>query len=791
MRLASPLALAVLAATTALVGHGCSCGAPAEATCTPACNGKACGDDGCNGSCGDCSARAPACADAKTLRTFSATCRAGQCVVAHVDRSCAACSGGACGPCVPSCAGRACGDDGCGGTCGTCAATKPPDCESGTVARTYGAPSCSAGACVYPVAQRSCASCVDGACTGCVPDCLVHRCGDDGCGGSCGACDTGPYKACVDAKTLRSYTTPGTCDADGSCNFAVLDLACGGRCTPDFVAACADCTPACASGACGSDGCGGQCPSCGAQTCGGSGMGQCGTTTPAFPGVTPVLVAAHTPSAVVVSPDERHVALLRGPPDASPGQCNNLDLNLARATLEVATLPDAGATSVVAVTSSVAMSSGLGPKFSGDGKRLAFADGATSPCQDAAELELASADGTGISRVAIDVRWFAFAGSTLVWLARLPGNRAESLWARALPSGAPLVLATDADGDYALPDPTGAAVAYKRADGTYALAQTAGGTPTTLAPANSVRIDYGTWSHSGDYLAFVQYPKLTVAARDGSAVVDVAQSFDGAYAFSPDDARLAYSVASGGGADAVVVTLATNARVTLSGISMAAGGFAGSGTLSWSAGGAWLFALARPGPGQALSAARTSASGPFTLLASDNDWYISFAASPAEDYVAVTLAGPSTVLLVPLAGGAATTLFAMGGDAVFEATRAAPKLAVFDTIYASGALELYAADGTGRVVAPGVVYNRAPDGAPGQKRWYGRTLVYAASPRVDPQFDGATTFDVHGITDDGAKSGALGREVRWWRTAALDAPRRVFFATGPAAGDALYAVTLP
>ncbi|MBT9555860.1 MAG: hypothetical protein IV100_07525 [Myxococcales bacterium] len=63
----------------------------ASCSCTPDCNGKECGQDGCGGSCGQCSGSTPYC------------------------------DGGACtAECTPSCQGKTCGDDGCGGVCGTC-----------------------------------------------------------------------------------------------------------------------------------------------------------------------------------------------------------------------------------------------------------------------------------------------------------------------------------------------------------------------------------------------------------------------------------------------------------------------------------------------------------------------------------------------------------------------------------------------------------------------------------------------------------------------------------------------
>ena len=75
--------------------YGNCCADYAEfCTCTPDCTGKACGSDGCGGSCGTCGANAPYCTEA------------GQCT----DQ------------CTPKCDNVSCGDDGCGGSCGTCGA---------------------------------------------------------------------------------------------------------------------------------------------------------------------------------------------------------------------------------------------------------------------------------------------------------------------------------------------------------------------------------------------------------------------------------------------------------------------------------------------------------------------------------------------------------------------------------------------------------------------------------------------------------------------------------------------
>ena len=104
-----------------------------ELDCTPDCDGKNCGSDGCGGTCGD---------------------NEGQCADAQD-----ACVEGVC-TCQGSCDGKVCGDDGCGNSCGTC----------------DGNDECQGGQCV------------------CIPDCAnsSNACGDDGCGGSCGTCAIGP-----------------------------------------------------------------------------------------------------------------------------------------------------------------------------------------------------------------------------------------------------------------------------------------------------------------------------------------------------------------------------------------------------------------------------------------------------------------------------------------------------------------------------------------------------------------------------------------------------------------------
>ena len=146
--------------------------------CTPACDGKECGDDGCAGTCGTCGDDS-VCVEGQCECEFE-TCNSGCCPEGKV------CWFGGC--CLPSCDGKECGDDGCGGetACGICAVGQTcwfhecctPDCEG----KVCGVDGCG-GLCGECAGLEVCA---DGLC--CLPDCDGKECGSDGCGASCGAC---------------------------------------------------------------------------------------------------------------------------------------------------------------------------------------------------------------------------------------------------------------------------------------------------------------------------------------------------------------------------------------------------------------------------------------------------------------------------------------------------------------------------------------------------------------------------------------------------------------------------
>jgi len=101
-------------------------------------------------------------------------------------------------------------------------------------------------------------------CQACSASCQGKRCGDDGCGGSCGACP--PAEACVTGQCVSKLDCVPQCSGK-----ACGDNGCGGicgRCDPGAVCNAGTCVASCAPQCtqpngqpkpCGDDGCGGQC----------------------------------------------------------------------------------------------------------------------------------------------------------------------------------------------------------------------------------------------------------------------------------------------------------------------------------------------------------------------------------------------------------------------------------------------------------------------------------------------------------------------------------------------------
>ena len=203
--------------------------------CVPDCDGKVCGDDGCFGTCGECSG----------------------------DEICAP-DGAKC--CTPECFGKLCGDDGCGGTCGECPEGQEcgpyfqckPKCEPKCEGKECGPNNC-AGTCGSCPQGTACGP--EGLCSVCVPVCEGKDCGSNGCGGSCGACPYGyvceSFMCIEGCLPICAGKNCGTDLCDGSCGECSPGEICkNGVCTPV-------CEPKCTGKGCGPDGCGGFCGKCG------------------------------------------------------------------------------------------------------------------------------------------------------------------------------------------------------------------------------------------------------------------------------------------------------------------------------------------------------------------------------------------------------------------------------------------------------------------------------------------------------------------------------------------------
>jgi hypothetical protein len=242
--------------------------------CTPTCDGRTCGDDGCGLTCGDC-ASGSICVDGQCqagdscvgrCNTFDelAGCQCDSICFGAGDCCPDLCNPGVCDgqdicTCVPDCTGRVCGSDGCFGTCGECqtvgdVCSSAGQCTSGAscVGRcddTYDpAASCEcdvgclvAGDCCTDVCDPG--VCESGDVCTCVPDCTGRECGSDGCAGSCGDCFTvgdvcSPAGQCVSGTSCVGrcgfYDENALCQCDAECvttfGDCCLDLCDAGVC---------------------------------------------------------------------------------------------------------------------------------------------------------------------------------------------------------------------------------------------------------------------------------------------------------------------------------------------------------------------------------------------------------------------------------------------------------------------------------------------------------------------------------------------------------------------------------
>jgi hypothetical protein len=257
--------------------QGCDCGScdvgeecrgDSCPTCSPACDGKECGSDGCDGTCGSC-IEENICVEGLCEMPCDPTCGMAECGDDGCGGSCGECSGqtycndGLClSSCSPQCEDRECGDDGCDGSCGDCPGAAPlcvegvchADCDDACANKECGNDGCG-GSCGECLEGEVCLA--NGTCL-CQPACDDNECGDDGCGGNCGSCN-GEQESCQEGQCVCAPD----CN-DKECGDDGCDGQCG-ECPPShdcLESGSCICVPDCNGKECGGDGCTGLCGDC-------------------------------------------------------------------------------------------------------------------------------------------------------------------------------------------------------------------------------------------------------------------------------------------------------------------------------------------------------------------------------------------------------------------------------------------------------------------------------------------------------------------------------------------------
>ena len=220
--------------------------------CTPKCDGKACGPDGCGSVCGYCISGQVCTPDGKQCKTYcepDCTKKGKKCGDNGCGGSCGDCGGGFhCGidylcykdDCIGSCDGKVCGDDGCGLSCGVCA--------TGDLCDATG--KCKAGPCKGIPKVGSCSGDILTVCIGEVPnqqkqvtDCGAvgtNTCGYDA-GKGTNTCVAKPMcmPKCLNSDGTKKLCGPDECGNGGQCGTCPNGWSCpGGTCVPEVGADC-------------------------------------------------------------------------------------------------------------------------------------------------------------------------------------------------------------------------------------------------------------------------------------------------------------------------------------------------------------------------------------------------------------------------------------------------------------------------------------------------------------------------------------------------------------------------
>ena len=119
--------------------------------------------------------------------------------------------------CANGCSDAGCFGEPCAGV--SCTELPPARCLDASTLETVENPgTCSNGACAFTTVRLACPSgCSEGVCAG------------DVCAGK--TCSRPPAALCLDSVSLRSFTSPGTCEAGtGRCSYVPVDLTCASGC---------------------------------------------------------------------------------------------------------------------------------------------------------------------------------------------------------------------------------------------------------------------------------------------------------------------------------------------------------------------------------------------------------------------------------------------------------------------------------------------------------------------------------------------------------------------------------
>ena len=200
--------------------------------CTPNCQGKKCGSDGCFASCGSCP-------PGQTCIAQSGQCRQGTCGRQTCPQGCCdtdgtcepgnnatfcGTNGEKCVTCQPAqiCTKQgqcqdefSCDSENCNGCCDPAPFVTGAVCRAGNTEQACGT---DGAACVK--CPGSDLTCQNGQCV-CTPQCHGKECGPDGCGGSCGSCSA--CQTCTSAGQCQpgNYCEDGTSLCGGGCNCLV------------------------------------------------------------------------------------------------------------------------------------------------------------------------------------------------------------------------------------------------------------------------------------------------------------------------------------------------------------------------------------------------------------------------------------------------------------------------------------------------------------------------------------------------------------------------------------------